>query len=164
MNPLKAFYGQYKLAIHIGIGIAIVILLVWAGMAVKKWLQSKGFTQAALPDAASVGVNLTPQEAQLVRAIAQKLNTDIEKWNNPLTAKRDTETWTQLLETTDPLFIAVYNDYGNLYFSTSGKTLKQALQGENFTLTSSVFTPYGIITGGQLKDALLERFDSLNLQ
>lgn len=122
------------------------------------------FRPSPLPTHGGAGVPLTGQEATMVRSITQRLWTDIDRWNNPWFASRDTETWKQYLELTDPLFIAVYNDFGSLYYGRAAKTLKDYLREENFSLTSSVFMPWGVWSGTQLKDALLERMDNLNLQ
>lgn len=122
------------------------------------------FNPAPLPNAGSTGVNLTGQQARMVRSLSQRLWTDIDKWNNPWFSQRDTATWVQLQEQDDQLFIAVYNDFGNLHYGNAGKTLKDYLRDENFAFTTSVFAPWSIWSGGRLKDAILERMDNLNLQ
>lgn len=122
------------------------------------------FRPAPLPNIGSTGVALTSQEAQLVRSLSQRLWTDIDRWNNPFFAKRDTDTWVQFQEQDDRIFIAVYNDFGNLYYGRDGKTLKAYLRSENFALTTSIFTPWGAYTGTQLKNDILQRMDNLNLQ
>ncbi len=140
--------------------VAVVALLLW---------KNRGpiisvFRPAPLPTGTSTGVNLTEQQAQMVRSLSQRLWTDIDKWNNPWFNRRDTEAWTQLLELSEPLFIAVFNDFGNLYYAREGKTLKTYLEEENFALTSSINTAYGIYTGTRLKNELLSRMNTLNLQ
>jgi len=42
--------------------------------------------------------------------------------------------------------------------------LAEWVNGENFALTSSLFTPWSIYNGSELKNGLLDRFADLNLQ
>jgi hypothetical protein len=140
--------------------LAVVVLILWR---MRGPLVSY-FRPAALPNAGSVGIDLSGTEATMVRSLTQRLWTDIDRWNNPWWAKRDMETWTQLQEQDDRLFVAVYNDFGNMYYGMAGKTLKQYLREENFSLTASILTPWGMWTGSQLKAAILTRMDNLNLQ
>jgi hypothetical protein len=157
MQPIVRYLRNPYVIIAI---LAVVVLLMWR----NRGPLLSFFKPAKLPNRNSVGVDLTNNEATMVRSLTQRLWTDIDRWNNPWWAKRDMETWTQLQELDDKLFVAVYNDFGNMYYGMAGKTLKQYLREENFSLTASIFTPWGMWTGSQLKAAILTRMDNLNLQ
>lgn len=139
-------------------GIVITISLFFF----LRWLFKKvaGFNQAELPDENSVGVNLTQAQAAQVRSIVQRLHTDMKGIN---AFGRDWDVYRELNELNDPLFLAAFNDFGNLYFSEGNGTLKQWITEENFTASAFFVTPLWW-TRGSIKSDILERMDRLNLQ
>ena len=156
---------QLKVAKYIGITL-LVLLLIWRlPKAFNGFFgieEGPDFTPVPMPTADSTGVTLSTAEAQLVRAMSQRLHTDMQGLAMP--GLRDNEVYNQLLELTDPLLVAVYNDFGQLYYSQGEGTLRQWLNSEQFWYTFSILTPFGAFTAHQFTEAINQRFDLLNLQ
>jgi len=132
------------------------VLLVLAALIIYALWRWKGgglinsFTQAPLPGGSS---GLTDQEKQLVRRITNQLFHDMDGWGISM----DTATWNEFMALDDRLFTAVFNDYGQRFYSQSGgKTLAQAIQAENFWITNP-------LTGSYTKNQFMQRFNALNL-
>lgn len=135
-----------KIAIGAGvtIGVALVVFLVYKAMTKE-------------PDFNAVP---PPPEGLHIRQMAMRLHSDMDGIN----VTRDMDMYNEFLSMSNADFVAVYNDFGELFFAGSGQTLRQWIEGENFALTSSVFTPWSIYAGTEMKTALLNRFNELNLQ
>jgi len=95
-----------------------------------------------------------------IRSITLRLHSDMEGF----TLNRNLEVWTEFLELSDADFIAVYNDFGTMYYPESGQSLREWVDGETFAFNSSVFTPWSIYTGNEIKAGVIDRMDQLNLQ
>lgn len=135
----------------VAIATAIVVVVVVAIILVTR--QSKpDYKQADLPTQASTGVNLTQQQAQTVRDLAIRLHEDMKGLNLNIT--RDVEAWRQLMSLSVDMFTAVFNDFGNLYYSEGKGTLYDWVSDE-----WSWVDPMGIASS----DTVLERLSSLNL-
>lgn len=136
---------------------AVAFLLYITGK--KLYTKFLVFTPAPLPTQSSTGVNLTQAEAQQVRALALALHTDMDGLN----ITRNWDIWQQLADLNDLLFRAVYNDFGNLYYSEGKGTLREWINDENFTASGFLSRPFWW-TAGWVKDNVLDRMDVLNLQ
>jgi hypothetical protein len=157
MKIAKLIPAPYRVAA----GVASVILaVVLAAYFVSKF-NRPDFNQVKLPTT-SGGTQLTQAEAQKVRSLAMRLHEDMDGLAVP--GFRDKEAYEELLDLTDPLFVAVYNDFGVLYFSEGNGTLRDWIDAENFSYTFSIFTPWGIATGNAVKDEIFDRMNALNLQ
>ena len=156
---------QIKMAVYIGLGLFALLVLWRLTKGIDAFFgiePSPDFTPVPMPTADTTGINLTTAEAQMVRSMSQRLHTDMQGVSLPGTA--DTEVYERLLELTDPLLVAVYNDFGHLYYSEDEGTLRQWLNDEQFWYTFSILTPFGIFTARQFTEAINQRFDLLNLQ
>ena len=134
---------------YIGIGLSIIMVLAFIYVAFRWSRKGPDFTPAPLPDG---GLD--------VRSMAMRLHSDMDGVN----LTRDLDLYNEYLAMPNADFVAVYNDFGEMYYEQSGRTLRQWIEAENFALTSSVFTPWSIYAGSAVKDELINRFDSLNLQ
>jgi len=74
----------------------------------------------------NAGGELTDSEAQAVREIAMRLHSDMDGF----TVVRDRETYREWMSMPDRLFVAVYNDFNNLYFNDGQGTLRQWIANE----------------------------------
>jgi hypothetical protein len=150
-----------KQKMYLIIGVVVSILVI--GILIYKSGKKKGSVeQAALPDdmpilsasGAKIGT-LTTDQAKTVRELSQKLFTEIDSWGTV-----NDEPFKQLVELSDTLFVAVYNDYSKNYYSKTKKTLAQSISGL-YSLGS-----YSTVTVGtsQLKETIMNRFAKLNLK
>jgi len=98
------------------------------------------------------GAPLTPNEAQTVRRIAMALHADMEGFN--VSFLRDDELWREFMSLSDPLFVAVYNDFGSLYYSEGKGTLTKWVNDE-----WSWYDPQGVAG----KAEVMARLGALNL-
>lgn len=161
---------QLKMVFYIIIGIMVLVALYTIMDSIVDGFkglfgieeEKPDFSPVPLPTEETHNVSLTPEESKLVRAIAQRLHRDMDGVAIP--GMRDTEVYEQLLELTDPLLVAVYNDFGLLYYSEGEGTLRQWLNSEQFWYTFSIFTPWGSYQAHQFTEAINQRFDLLNLQ
>lgn len=161
MKLTKLIPAPYRVAA--GVTAVIIAVVVAAYFLNKK--TTPDFNQVGLPTGVGSGSNayqLTQAEAQQVRALAMRLHEDMDGLAVP--GFRDTDAYAELLELTDPLFVAVYNDFGTLYYSEGEGTLRAWIEAENFGFTFSVFTVYGLLKGNAVKDEIFARMNALNLQ
>ena len=115
------------------------------------------FNQVDLP---TEGV--TESEASQVRELTMRLHDDMSGLAIP--GFRDTEAYSNLLTLTDSLFVAVYNDFGTLYYAEGYGTLRDWIDAENFSYTFSILTPWSVFQGNEVKDEIFRRMNQLNLQ
>ena len=109
-----------------------------------------------LPDDTSWGGSLTPEQSTNVRALSRRLYKDMDSYMVSVGwTQRDKEAYFQLLGLSDTLFVAVYNDFNDLYFDKGKGTLTQWIDDENFVLTHGA--------SGDVKDAIMLRMQKLNL-
>ncbi len=172
METFTAWLEKNWKGIAIGLAVLVVLFLLWqvgssASAAIKKFFGIKEekdttFTPQPPPTPETTGVNLTAAQFQQVRALSQRLHTDMSGIS-VLPGSRDTEAYGQLLTLTDPMFLAVYNDFNFLYMSEGNGTLRQWIEDESFAYSWSVVTPWGIYDGARIKDAIFQRMDILNL-
>lgn len=74
----------------------------------------------------TAGGPLTDAEAEDVRSMAMQLHSDMDGF----TVFRDREVWRQFMSMSDRLFVAVYNDFNNLFFDEGNGTLRQWIADE----------------------------------
>lgn len=74
----------------------------------------------------TAGGPLTDAEAEDVRSMAMQLHSDMDGF----TVLRDREVWRQFMSMSDRLFVAVYNDFNNLFFDEGNGTLRQWIADE----------------------------------
>lgn len=147
-----------------GVGLLVLLILVFFiggaladGIRALFGIETQEDTPAPPPDVPIPSLEGGPQ----IRALARRLHTDMDGISVP--GGRDTEAWNMVLELDAVDFIALNNDFNNLYFHEGHGTFRQWIEDENFWYTTSINTIYGIITGTQLKNDLLERMDNLNI-
>lgn len=157
MKAVTTLYKAAPPAAKIATGLAIAVLLYF--VAKKVYTKFLVFTPAPLPTQSSTGVNLTQPEAQEVRRITLALHTDMDGIN----ITRNWDIWSEFAALNDLLFRAVYNDFGNLYYSEGKGTLREWINDENFTASGFLSKPFWW-TAGWVKDNVLDRMDALNLQ
>lgn len=108
-----------------------------------------------MPDDTPWGGGLTAEQATNVRTLTNRLYDDMEG-TTVFNEFRDMEAFNNLLTSSDTIFVAVYNDFNDLHYSTDKGTLKQWIEDETFWL--------GLFTQSQnIKDALMLKFNRLNL-
>lgn len=144
-------------------GVTVIVVIGALYWIYKRETKVPDFTPAPLPTQETTGVELTPQEAQDVRSLTNRLYEDLKGLSFAWIAGRDIEAWEELDAMNDYLFRAVFNDFGNLYYGQEGQTLAQWLDGENFWIGTSSWTVVGRIEAQMLKDRLLARFAEMNL-
>lgn len=144
-------------------GVTALVVIGAIYLIYKRETKGKGFTQAPPPDQGSTGVDLTEQEAAQVRSLTNRLYNDLDGISIAWFAPRDIEAWQELNSLNDQLFTAVFNDFGNLYYSQHNLTLYQWMQEENFWFSASALTVIGRVQATRLKNSLEERFATLNL-
>ncbi|MCP4789169.1 MAG: hypothetical protein GY881_02920 [Gammaproteobacteria bacterium] len=145
---------------YVGIGITSIMILGFLYLLYWWTNRTPDFEAVPLPVGTDPNNVLSLADSQAVRTMAIGLHNDMDGF----TPFRDTDLWDEYLLMNDTLFVAVYNDFGALYYAEDGETLAEWVNGENFALTSSLFTPWSIYNGSELKNGLLDRFADLNLQ
>lgn len=163
--------AQQTIAMYVVIGIIVLVFAYQVSGAFADGIRGvfgiepdgtqPDYNPAPLPDLETTGVDLTEQEALEVRQLAMRLHTDMDGIAYP--GSRDKEAYQQLLGMSDRLFVAVYNDFGELYYKEGNGSLRQWIDDENFGYTMSILTPYGMYTGAEITNKLNERFNNLNL-
>jgi hypothetical protein len=122
----------------------IYLLIKWKGGALFNV-----FNPAPLPNTSNVGVTLTDEQRAQVRSMSQRLHEEMSGLN----VFKDVVLWQEYMGMGDPMFIAVYNDFGNLYYAEGNGTLRQWVADE---------APWWNDFAG--RDDILDRFARLNLQ
>lgn len=157
MNP--AIIGKLagvKMYIYATLIILIIVVAIyWFAFRTGKDQGSTTIEQVPLPDdVTESGVQLTTEEATKVRTISKELHADMDGWN---AFSHDMEPYRNLVNLSDTLFVAVYNDFNTLY-AESGETLRQWIEGESFVTfgLQSVFM--------EVRQNILDRMNRLNLQ
>lgn len=125
----------------------IIVILVIAAILYYFYYKGKkdaGVEQAELPDDYNGALNET--ERKFVRELTEKIYKDVDSWG-----LSDDDLFQELAALSSKLFVAVYNDYNDLYFSERKKTLK----GEIEDLQS---------LDGDIQDILIAKFQKNNLK
>lgn len=134
----------------------IISLIVVAGGLILYFIGRKASSiqQAPLPEE-----NETIDAAAVakIRRIANALHEDMDgvNWIN-----RDKAIYKEMLSLSNSIFVSVYNDFNKLFEAENKGTLKQWIEDEYF---------FNFVTGASLefrslKNALIERFNTLNLK
>jgi len=152
---MKLIPVPYRMAAGV---FALVVAVVLAIYLVNR-NSTPDFNQVPLPTG---GGTLSNSDAQIVRSLAMRLHDDMAGIAIP--GFRDTDAYSEFLQLTDVMFVAVYNDFGKLYFSEGDGTLREWIDNENFSYTFSILTPWSIYQGNEVKDEIFIRMNALNLQ
>ena len=156
-KQVKTYYSAASPLAKVAAWLLVAAVMYFVGK--KIYTKFLVFTPAPLPNSDTVGVNLTPQQAQDVRRIALALHSDMDGIN----FTRNWDLYSEFAALNDPMFIAVYNDFGNLYYSEGKGTLRAWIEDENFTASGFLSKPFWW-TAGWVKDNIIDRMDALNLQ
>lgn len=165
MKKLNLTPYQLLIAKYVLLAVLAVIVLYRLPKALNGFLgitEEPDFEPVPMPTENSTGIDLTPAQFKEVRGLSQRLHTDMKGIAVP--GMRDNAVYSELLELTDPMLVAVYNDFGKLYYSLGEGTLREWLNSENFWYTFSLLTPWGAYSAKQFTAAINQRFDLLNLQ
>lgn len=133
------------------IGIAFIVLILvffFIGKAYGKSLPPKPVTLP--PDGSGSGQGGAQLSEGAVQKLTDDLYEDIYSWGT-----RNSEPYIALLALSNTDFVRVYNDWNARYYFKDKETLKQAIGGEVFSITSFTFV--------NLKDNLMQRFQTLGL-
>jgi hypothetical protein len=133
------------------IGIAFIVLILVFFFIGKAFGKSMPPKPVELPPDGSGGGE---GGAQLTEAAIQKL-TDQLKDDIYSFGTRNSEPYIALLALSNTDFVRVYNDWNARYYNEDKETLKQAIAGEYFSVTSFTFA--------NVKETLMNRFQSLGL-
>jgi hypothetical protein len=153
MEKVTAFISKYwKHPVAIGIYILIAIYIIY------KIGKSKGTSAPSkLPNETSWGQDLTQTEATNIRRLVERLHRDMtDYWVSSGFKDRDVEAYMQWLQLNDKEFVAVSNDFNDLYYDEGDGNLYQWLFDESFTLTAGA--------SGDLRETLLQRMEKHNLK
>lgn len=140
-------WAKYKYYIIALLAIIVIIIII---LSIKKKSNSQN---SPLPTD-SAGGPLTQAEAEVVRKIVLDLHDDMDGINW-LFWSRNTKVYMDLATLSDKFFVAVYNDFNNLFGSEKNGTLKNWIQNDLFYKGTKEGGAYPI---------LMERFSKLNLQ
>jgi hypothetical protein len=140
--------AQYK-----SVFIAVALFLL-GFLLVYLWGRKSGTVKPiTLPNDTPGNQALSPQEAEYVRKLANDLYSDMDGINF---LKRDHKLYEDFLNTSDRIFVAIYNDFNYLYYAKSKQTLRQWIEGEQFWWQD-------VFKGNQIKNLLIRKFNRLNL-
>lgn len=132
MNYLE-IWGKYKYYIIALIAIIILIIIIIITSNKKNKIQN-----TPLPTD-SVGEELTEEDARTVRELTLQLYNDMKgiDWFGWLTTNgKNYSALESLAQLGDKLFVAVYNDFNNLYFSEGHGTLRNWINDEVYVANS----------------------------
>lgn len=153
MEKFTSFISKYwKHPIAIAIYVAIAIYIIY------KIGKGQGTTKPSiLPQDTNWGAELTEVEGNNVRRLTERLHRDMDSWQISSGFKdRDVEAYKQWLSLSDKEFVALSNDFNDLYYTESDGNLYQWLFDESFTFTAGA--------SGDLREAILERMEKHNLK
>lgn len=136
----------YKKPIAIGATVLVVVVVLYFLLRKK----AGDFNSIPLP----TGGNLSEVEQKFVRELSMRLHADMDgiQWTN---FTRDVEAWRTLVSLNDTMFVAVFNDFGRLYYREGNGTLRTWIEDESAWTDSA-----GIAS----KSDVIERMNNLNLQ
>lgn len=151
---IKFVKENWKSPVAIGLYILIAVLIIY------NWGRIKGSTvnkPNKLPKETDWGKDLTEKESEDISKLAQRLWRDMDSYLVSASLKpRDVEAYVTLLSQPDRDTVGTYNYFNDLYYSQEDGTLKDWIYDESFTYTHGA--------SGDLKTAILQKFDRLNLK
>lgn len=141
-----------KYTIYIVLAVVLIGIFVFIYFMGRRSAKMK-IEQVPLPSDQPGGKVLTSVDNAKVRTIAQQLHDDMDGLN--LTHKSDP--YEALLASNDSVFVAVYNDFNNLFASENEGTLRDWLKDE---VSASWWIPaYSVLI-----NSIIDRMDRLNLR
>jgi hypothetical protein len=141
-----------KYAIYVIIAVVVIGVLVFIYFVGRRSGKVK-IEQVDLPSDQPGGSVLTSQDNAKVRTIAQQLHDDMDGLN----FSHQLKPYEDLLTLNDTLFVAVYNDFNNLFGAENKGTLRQWISDE----TSDWW--WGTSFSSLVK-SIIARMDRLNLR
>jgi hypothetical protein len=144
--------GKNKMFIVIILAVVIIGIFVFIYFIGRRSAKVK-IEQVTLPTDQPGGYKLSVAESQTVRSIAQNLHTDMKGLN---IWSHDIVPYQNYMSCNDTLFVAVYNDFNNLFGSEGDGTLRDWLNGEVGGWYNSNFE--------SVRKSILSRMDRLNLR
>lgn len=144
--------GKNKMFIVIILAVVIIGIFVFIYFIGRRSAKTK-IEQVQLPSDQPGGGKITAEQNTLIRNISTALHDDMDGLNLNVFS-RNMEPYNQLLQTSDTLFVAVYNDFNTLYGSEGDGTLADWIRGEKSFDSNWRNTAYSI----------LERMNRLNLR
>ena len=153
MKEIGSFITKYwKHPVAIGLYIAVAVWLIY------KYGMKQGSPEAApLPNETDWGAALTTQQAIDVRKLTERLHTDMDSYMiSAGFATRDLEAYKQLLNIPEKEFVAVANDFNDLYYTEKEGNLYQWIDEESFTYTWGA--------SGDIRATILNKMEEYNLK
>ena len=141
----------YKYTLTAAAAVILILYLIYR-FGRRRGEDDASIEQVPLPVDPGGGVSLTTGQATQVRATASKLWEELDSagiWG------RDTQPFQDYLVLSDTLFVAVYNDYNNLFGAMDQRTLRQKMEDENLFWAGVRVKP--------LFAAIYDRMDKFNL-
>jgi hypothetical protein len=142
--------GGSKATIYVIAIVAIIGIFVAVYFMGRKSAKMK-IEQVPLPTDQPGGEKLTGADASLVRTISVALHDDMKGWN---IFGHNAKPYNDFLQLSDTLFVAVYNDFDNLYAQENSGTLRKWISSEYGYYGTQFLT---------LSNTILTRMDRLNL-
>lgn len=142
-----------KYTIYIVLGLVVVGILVFVYFVGRRSAKMK-IEQVPLPSDQPGGTILTPQDNSKVRLIAQQLHDDMKGFN----LTHESKPYEDLLASNDSIFVAVYNDFNNLFASENKGTLRDWLKDE-WSASKFWIPAYSVLV-----ESIINRMDRLNLR
>ncbi|MDD5358577.1 MAG: hypothetical protein PHX80_05480 [Candidatus Nanoarchaeia archaeon] len=138
--------------------IIIIVVLVMIGLFITIYFIGRRsaknkIEQVKLPSDQPGGEKLTAEQAVQVRNISTALHDDMSGWNINIFS-RNMVPYNQLMQASDTMFVAVYNDFNNLYSSENYGSLYKWISEEKSVSSDWRNTAYSI----------LQRMERLNLR
>lgn len=140
MNPRIVLYSFIA-------GFILILMFFFIGKAFGKSLPPD---PVALPEDAG-GESGAQLSSTAIEKLTDEIHEDIYDWWT-----RNSEPYVKLLALSNTDFVRVYNDWNARYFKKDNETLKVAIEGEKFSVTSFTFA--------NIKDDLMNRFTALGLK
>lgn len=163
--------AQKQIAIYVVAGIVVLIFAYSVSSAfsagIKKLFgiedkdEVKPPPPIAPPSTANTGVNLSDEEKLIVQTTTLEIHTDLDGVSLP--GQRNMDVYNEWISMPDNLFVAIYNYFNSQYYREGNGTLRNWIEDENFSYTASIFTPWSIYTGSELKNRIIERMNQLGL-
>lgn len=141
-----------KNAIYAVVAVVVIGLLVFIYFIGRRTAKMK-IEQVPIPDDQPGGSVLTPQDNSKVRSISQSLHDDMKGLN----ITHQTDPYEAFLAANDSVFVAVYNDFNNLFSGENKGTLRDWIKDE---FSASWWIPaYQVLI-----NSIISRMDRLNLR
>ena len=136
----KLLAAKKKITIYVIVAVVLAVAIFFVYRAGRK---KATVEQAPLPDDTPEGAIPTPLDVNIVREMSASLYSDMKGWNF---WNRDQEVYKRYAQSSDRMFVAVYNDFNNQYISDDNGTLRQWLDdeivsGEGDTLINETIIP-----------------------